>query len=396
MRVVIMNDYLIFGGAEMQGRREKKLLESKGHEAYLVTFDQNFKNDSNEFSEENGFINIPIPNSKVDKVKGHFMFHKDLYDNIREVLIKLKPDIIHVNNFYLAPLTQYKALEGFKAVQTIRDYTAVCPKSTCIYKDNTVCKGANQNNCFLECTSLKIVPKIIMFNNVYELKKKYINKFICPSEKLTEYCKDMGFDVVCINNPFDFSKLEGFNKRVDYNKKKYMYYGVIDDNKGVYQLIDAFNEFSKDKDVELIIAGKADEEHTKKLQSYLGNEKIKYLGFLSYDDCLKQLEEVYCVVVPSLWMENYPNTVLESLSTGTLVLGSDRGGIPDMLKDNKGIIFDVLNKESIINALNKSYNMDKTEYEEITERAKKFSISNNTIERYYENIMGLFEEVINR
>jgi len=206
----------------------------------------------------------------------------------------------------------------------------------------------------------------------------------------------MGFDVVCINNPFDFSKLEGFNKRVDYNKKKYMYYGVIDDNKGVYQLIDAFNEFSKDKDVELIIAGKADEEHTKKLQSYLGNEKIKYLGFLSYDDSLKQLEEVYCVVVPSLWMENYPNTVLESLSTGTLVLGSDRGGIPDMLKDNKGIIFDVLNKESIINALNKSYNMDKTEYEEITERAKKFSISNNTIERYYENIMGLFEEVINR
>ena len=32
---------------------EEKIIKSKGHEAYLVTFDQNFKNDSNEFSEEN-------------------------------------------------------------------------------------------------------------------------------------------------------------------------------------------------------------------------------------------------------------------------------------------------------------------------------------------------------
>lgn len=38
--------------------------------------------------------------------------------------------------------------------------------------------------------------------------------------------------------------------------KKFLYYGAINTKKGIMELLDAFEEFQKDKEVELLIAGK--------------------------------------------------------------------------------------------------------------------------------------------
>ncbi|MFU0784635.1 MAG: glycosyltransferase [Thermoanaerobacterium thermosaccharolyticum] len=394
MKIVIMNDLLVCGGAEMQSRREKELLESNGHEVYLLTYDYDFPRNHNFYKSDNGFFNIPIKNSGINKIKRKLFFDEILYSKTRAILKRLNPDIIHVNNLYLAPITQYKSLDGFNVVQTIRDYSAVCPLSTCIYKDYTICKGIKYNNCNLRCSSYKTPIKKYMYDTVYELRKKYVDKFICPSEKLTEYCKDHSYNIECINNPFDFSKLEKFKKAIDHNTKKYMYYGAINEEKGVFKLLEAFNKFSKNKNVKLIIAGKANKTSLDKLKLYLNNNKIEYLGFLSYDKIIKKLEEVYSVIVPSLWMENYPNTVLEGMCTECLVLGSNRGGIPDMLKDDKGIIFDVLDINDIVNALEKSYNIDIQQYKKIINKSKKYAIYNNSIEKYYERLINCFNDVI--
>lgn len=395
MKIAIMNDLLICGGAEMQSRREKEILESKGHEVYLVTFDHNFHINDTIYNQNNGFFNIPVENTGVGKIKSKLCFNKELYNKIRTVLEKLKPDIIHVNNFYLASITQYRSLKGFKAVQTIRDYSAVCPLSTCIYKNYNICKGIKYNNCILKCSNYKILIKKYIYNITYKLRKKYVHEFICPSEKLTEYCKDHYYNIECINNPFDFSKINKFDKMIDYDTKKYMYYGAVNAEKGVFKLLEAFNKFSINRNVKLIIAGKADKINFNKLKPYLKNSKIEYSGFLSYDKIMKKLQEIYSVIVPSLWMENYPNTVLEGMCTECLVLGSNRGGIPDMLKDNKGIIFDILNTNDIVKVLEKSYNMSIEEYKSIVLNAKKYAMYNNSINKYYERLINCFNSVIN-
>jgi glycosyltransferase involved in cell wall biosynthesis len=48
------------------------------------------------------------------------------------------------------------------------------------------------------------------------------------------------------------------------------------------------------------------------------------------------LSDVAFLVVPSEWPENAPLTVLEAFSLGVPVLGSDNGGLPEILGPESG------------------------------------------------------------
>ncbi|WP_186431541.1 glycosyltransferase [Clostridium sp. BSD9I1] len=396
MKILIINDLLIYGGAEMQGRREKEILEKNGHEVYLLTFDEKFPVNHELYNCENKFINIKIKNKGLIAIYRKIFKDYQLINKIKQVIEKIEPNIIHINNLYLAPFSQYNALEQYKCVQTIRDYSAVCPLGTCIYNNYKICKGIKFNKCNISCNfSLKSKLKLYRYKQVDKLRKSVVNKFICPSEMLTEYCEQHDFNIQCINNSFDSNKIKRFNKKVDLNKKKYLYFGVINENKGVFKLLEAFEEFSKDKNVELLLAGKVEDEFKDKFNSYLKNNKrLRYLGYQDYEKMLSVLEEVYSVVIPSLWMENYPNTVLEGMVTECLVLGSNRGGIPGMLSYDRGVLFDVMNKDDIIDKLNISYNLSKEKYLDIVNRAKEYVISNNNTEKYYERLIKVFNKVL--
>lgn len=396
LKILIINDLLVYGGTEMQTLREKKILESNGNKVCLLTFDNNFPENDKYFNEENGFYNIKIENNKNQKVRRKFFVDKKLSSTIADKINLISPDIIHVNNLQQYPPSQYKALNGYKVVQTIRDYAAVCPLGTCINKKNEVCSGYERYKCLTSCgKSVKDTVRILKYPIIDRYKKKYIQKFLCPSEELTRYCKNYKFDIECVNNSFDFSKLSDFQKKIDFKKKKYFYFGNISTLKGVDRLLEAFNEFSKDKEVELILAGNVVDEFKEILNQYIG-EKIKYIGYLKYDATIKQLEDVYCIIVPSLWMENYPNTVLEGLATGTLVIGSNRGGIPSMLSNNRGIVFDIMSKSSFIEVLERSYSLTIEQYESMTRQAREYVYTNNSMTTYYNRLIKVFNEMLEK
>lgn len=391
MKILILNDLLIGGGAEMQGLREKNILEKNGHKVYYLTFDSKFPSDQ-EYSIKNGFINIALKNSGISKIINKLCINKSLYNRILFEINRISPDIIHINNLYLAPKTQYRALSNFNnTIQTIRDYSAVCPLNTCIKLNKEVCSGMDYNNCLNVCgKNLKLRLKIMRNLNNNEQRKQSINNYICPSKKLTEYCKKHNYDIECINNPFDFEKFRKFNKKVNFADKKYLYYGAINNDKGVLPLIKAFEKFREGKqNVELILAGKVSNDVKKEIDYYIESNKIRYLGYLKYEDMINVLEEVYAIVVPSQWMENYPNTVLEAKATETLVIGSNRGGIPEMIQDNR-FIFDIDNIDKIVSVLENSYFLSVDEYKAITKKNREESEKNNSIDIYYKKIIDKF------
>lgn len=394
MKVLIINDLLIGGGAEMQGLREKQILERNGHEVFYLTFDESYSNKSNQYGKKENFFNIPLNRKGINSIRYKIFSSNKLKKQIIKKINEIKPDIIHLNNAYFAPSTQYKALKNYKVIQTIRDYSAVCPINTCIKKDKEICRGMKYNKCIKECgKDINTIIKILVNKRNNRERMKSINKYICPSKKLTKYCEDHGYNVKCINNPFDFEKFNNINKRVDFYKKKYLYYGNINKSKGIIELIDAFNEFSKNKDTCLFIAGKVEAEVNDRFYDLIKkNDKIIYLGYLKYSEMIKVLEEIYVIVVPSVWMENYPNTVLEGHATNTLVIGSNRGGIPEMLREREEFMFDVKLKQSIINTLNKSFNLTTKEYQYITEDNKKYVLKNNSIDKFYLELIKTFND----
>ena len=67
-----------------------------------------------------------------------------------------------------------------------------------------------------------------------------------------------------------------------------------------------------------------------------GDPRITYLGNFPQKDLLKRLQYYDLAVVPSIWMETGPLTVLEAFAAGLPVAGTNLGGIKELLSDQEG------------------------------------------------------------
>lgn len=388
MRIAIINELVERGGTEVQTLREVENFRAHGDEVLHVTFDDSYE----EFYEA-GHCNIPLKWGKLHTVMGKLWVDRSLFRKVVAILDEYSPDIVHVNNVLRVPITIYEVASRYPSVLTIRDYSAVCPKGTNIQPDCTECRGLSFGRCILCSRNVRDVIKVPYFWHKSRLRNRGFGEIVSPSEELARYYRDRFESAICINNPLDVD--EGSLREKGREKKTYLYYGSIEKNKGVEILLDAWRVFACEKnDVELCFAGKISEGFSKVFWDHLKyDDKIKYLGWRSQEEINDLLADAYCVVVPSLWMENYPNTVLEALAHRTLVIGSDRGGIPELICDSR-FLFDVLDQESVVSVLQFTYEMGDDAYKRIAEDGLERVRENNNSEVYYKKLARLYSRLL--
>ncbi len=91
---------------------------------------------------------------------------------------------------------------------------------------------------------------------------------------------------------------------------------------------------------------------TRQLRERYGRcEAIEFLGRLDVAGINTLLSEARFSVVPSEWYENNPLSVIESLSAGTPVAGAAIGGIPELIGDGDGILFEPCDADSLHRAI---------------------------------------------
>ena len=64
---------------------------------------------------------------------------------------------------------------------------------------------------------------------------------------------------------------------------------------------------------------------------YEANKNIEFLGHIDKDVVIEVLSKSKFSVIPSEWYENNPLSGIESLITGTPILGANIGGIPELI-----------------------------------------------------------------
>lgn len=79
-------------------------------------------------------------------------------------------------------------------------------------------------------------------------------------------------------------------------------------------------------------------------------DSVQFTGALNREATNQVLMTSDICIVPSLW-ENYPNVVMEAMAAGCAVAASNRGGIPEILDDQSGIIFNPESTSSIVQAI---------------------------------------------
>ncbi|MCP3945126.1 MAG: glycosyltransferase [Desulfobacteraceae bacterium] len=136
-----------------------------------------------------------------------------------------------------------------------------------------------------------------------------------------------------INIP-TFTDINKFQPTSDFKKSNYIcYLGRLDEPKGIDILIKAFSKIKKQTSTDLVlkIAGKGSQFYTEKLKKTAKenglDNSIHFVGQLDNIKIPNFLGNALLTVVPSLWYENLPNSILESYSCGTPVVASDLGSL---------------------------------------------------------------------
>jgi glycosyltransferase involved in cell wall biosynthesis len=118
-----------------------------------------------------------------------------------------------------------------------------------------------------------------------------------------------------------------------------------DSYKGMATLVEALEKLKHDQNLFLLVLGRGDAVEQCQIPS-------RHLGSITEDE---RLSVVYSAadlfLLPSL-EDNFPNTALEALACGLPVVGSNVGGIPEIVREAQtGVLFERGNAEALAHAI---------------------------------------------
>jgi len=152
-----------------------------------------------------------------------------------------------------------------------------------------------------------------------------------------------------------FTDLDIFLAEKDIASDKFiLFVGGLEKVKGVEYLIEAFSKIHNNfKEFRLLIIGKGSEDDfLKSLASRLNiADKVEFKGRLSLVETKDIMKKCYCFVLPSL-SEGLPRVIIEAMALGKPVIGSNAGGIPELVNDGvNGFLFKTGNSDSLAEKL---------------------------------------------
>jgi len=112
-----------------------------------------------------------------------------------------------------------------------------------------------------------------------------------------------------------------------------LFVGHLQKVKGLDYLIEAFDKIKDDfPEFKLVLIGQGTE-------TLKAGDNVELKGRLSLEQTRNIMKNCYCLVLPSL-SEGLPRVIMEAMVLGKPVIGSNVGGIPDLIKDGQsGFLF---------------------------------------------------------
>lgn len=387
MKVVLLNDRWTGGGTENQVHLEVRLLAERGHDVWAITLDPDSRPDA-----EVHHLNIEVPTLRGPRRwSRQLLGSRPIAMQLEGLLREIAPDVVHLNNAVESPHDVYQALRHYPTVQTIRDYGAICPLGVCIDDHKVECEGYKVAACS-RCRPAGLTAlKHLKLERVNRMRTSAVDVLVAPSFRMIEKCAENGLKVHHLRDCVDPHKI--FKGEHPRTFGSFLYCGGISRAKGVDVLIRVFDRFAELSNCQLNLAGPVDDDMRQAIASHSGLPWFNYLGQLDAVAIARQLSQTYCVVAPSVGLDNYPNVVLEAMANGAIVVGSNRGGLPEMIQQPSQL-FDILDDDSIQRCLEEVLGLAPDAYAAITDAALRRVLEQNAPDCYYNDLIDIFARAI--
>jgi len=263
------------------------------------------------------------------------------YRRLRALARAHRPNIAHLHNTF--PLISPSALYAMRAervpiVQELQNFRTLCPGAT-LFRNGQVCEECIEHRsfvpavihqCYRDSTAgTAAVAAMLTVHNATRTWHRMVDVYVAPSDFVRRKFIQSGFPPERITvkpNPVlaDPGTGEG---RAGYA----LFVGRLSEEKGIRTLREAWQSLP---DIPLLIAGDGP------LNSFSWPRNVTRLGNQPRERVTTLMKEAKVLIVPSVWYETGPLTVLEAFACGLPVIASDLGSITERVDNHRtGLLF---------------------------------------------------------
>lgn len=368
MKILAINKfYYLKGGAERHFFELNEELRRNGHEVIPWAM----ASEQNEASAYSRYF-IPFRDMHRLGLKSFlgFFYNFEAQRALKKIIQQEKPELAHLHNIYhqFSPAiirTLKKA--GIPVVMTLHDYKIACPNTFMFSKGGPCrrCVAGSYLPCFFRrCVHGSYAMSFLALLEAWlhrKILKSYeqVDLFIAPSQYLKDTIAQSGIPkekILVLKNFVPQKFLKDF--RPSASQDHFLYYGRLSPEKGVGGLIEAVAQISGAK-LRVVGAG-PDFFVLQKLVLDRGLAgRVELIGPKYGEALLEEIRSAKAVIIPSLWPENMPLTMLEAMAQSKVVVASRLGGLPEIIQDGQnGFLFTAGNQAQLKNILENLENSD--------------------------------------
>lgn len=425
MRILLVNKFHYRkGGAETYYLTVGSELERMGHE--VAYFSMRHPDNlpcrwDKYFVTQREYNNVKSP-LKAARDGMALIYSPEAKRSFQALCEEFRPDVVHLNNVHRqitlsildAPYLRENKVPVF---YTAHDYVTVCPGYLMLDGGGRVCDACLEDGRYRHCIERRCVKGSraksalaameASFNRAHKSNRR-IDRVIAPSRFMCSKLIEGGWPedkVVFLQNFADDAILDrAANAGADATDREnpyLLFFGRLSVEKGVDTLLRAFDAAlpSLPQDMRLVVVGDGpDAADFKALASSLGcASRIEFAGYQTGGALQAYVERASLAIASSRWRENMPYSIVEAFAAGTPVVGTDIGGIPELVDEGKtGFICDPGDVQSIADAISRGVSafLEQPAYARLQQNCRSYVMENCSREKFMSDLVNLYKESI--
>ncbi len=268
---------------------------------------------------------------------------------ITRVIAETDPDIVHLHGLDRLGVDLVTVLRRLRPrmpiVLTLHDYQLICPNAGLLLTrpDGALCHRPGPDAC-RRCFPQLAVGRHAMRKAHIMAVLGMVDAFVAPSQNLKDRFVAWGLQDARIKvlpngvppgAPTRTRILDGLDRQ----RNRFAFFGQFASHKGLYTLLEAAARLKAGgADLRLSLYGRMfhpSKDAQDRFAAALDRAAplAQHLGAYDRSELPGLMAATDWVVLPSLWFENAPLTVLEAQRAGRPVICTDIGGLPELVHD---------------------------------------------------------------
>jgi glycosyltransferase involved in cell wall biosynthesis len=382
MRVLLAHNHYQQPGAEDEVfRAEADLLAVRGHKVIRYQL----HNDS-------------IKSTGRLKVVRNTIWNADAADAVRVLVRENKIELAHFHNTFpvMSPSVYHAARqEGAAVVQTLHNFRLVCPSCTLFRNDQfcSDCLGKRVpwpsvlHGCYRgDRQATAAVAAMLAFHRARGTWSNDIDAYVALSEFNRSLLHRAGFAASSIFLKPNF--LNSDPGPCTGKRAGALFVGRLIQEKGILTLLKAWERIGLKLPLTVLGDGPLRNEVALAAESSSGG--VTWLGWRSRSEVDAAIGAASVLIVPSIWVEAGPLSVIQGLACGTPIIASGLGSLPEFVQSGlSGYLFEPGSVESLVAAVDNFLQLPDSG-RGMGAAAREVFLEKHSIEPAYRNLLALY------